>query len=274
LRYAVLDDILLTMETCTIHDKAEIEGFLRKNIYLHIYSIGDLDDFFWHNTVWYAAKDDGDIQALVLLYTVPPTPTLHAMCEPHEPMAELLRSILHLLPVRFHAHLSPGLTEIFSERYTLESNEKHYKMALTDKSHRADVDCSQVVQLTTDDLDDMFRLYEKAYPGNWFNPRMLETGQYFGIRKKDRLVSIAGVHVYSQKYKVASLGNVVTHPAHRGNGLAKAATAKLCQSLTETTEHIGLNVESDNIAALALYERLGFKTVSHYYECMVSLRKH
>lgn len=37
------------METCALHDKARIEAFLRKNVYLHIYSIGDLDDFFWHN---------------------------------------------------------------------------------------------------------------------------------------------------------------------------------------------------------------------------------
>jgi hypothetical protein len=52
------------------------------------------------------------------------------MCEPHEPMPELLTSILHLLPVGFHAHLSPGL----AERYAVESNEKFYKLALTDKS--------------------------------------------------------------------------------------------------------------------------------------------
>ncbi|MHC4119866.1 MAG: hypothetical protein ACYSWO_20410 [Planctomycetota bacterium] len=142
------------METCCLHDKAQIETFLRKNVHLHIYSIGDLDDFFWHNTVWYALKDGGDIGALVMLYTVPPQPTLHAMCEPREPMAELLVSIMHLLPVRFHAHLSPGLAEVFAEHYSLESNKKHYKMALADTSRLAGIDCSQVVRLTADDLDE------------------------------------------------------------------------------------------------------------------------
>ena len=259
------------METCSLHDKAQIEAFLRKNVYLHIYSIGDLDDFFWHNTVWYAAKDGDDIQALVLLYTVPPVPTLHAMCKQQGPMAELLRSILYLLPGRFHAHLSPGLAEVFAQRGSVESTEKNYKMALHDKSRLSGVDCSQVVRLTTKDLDEMLRLYEEAYPGNWFDPRMLETGQYFGVRKEDRLVSIAGVHVYSQQYKVASLGNVVTHPNYRNNGLAKAATARLCQSLTVTVDHIGLNVKANNKAALSLYEKLGFEKVSPYYECMISM---
>ena len=271
MRFDATDAILRLMETCSLHDKAEIEAFLRKNVYLHIYSIGDLDDFFWSNTVWYAAKDRGDIQALVMLYTVPPQPTLHAMCEQHEPMAELLRSILHLLPVRFHAHLSPGLAEVLAACGTVESSKKHHKMALTDKSRLADVDCSQVIHLTADDLDDMLRLYEEAYPGNWFNPRMLQTRQYFGIRRENRLVSVAGVHVCSQEYKVASLGNIVTHPAHRANGYAKAATAKLCQSLAENVDHIGLNVASTNPTALALYEKLGFQIIAPYHECMIAM---
>jgi predicted GNAT family acetyltransferase len=146
-------------------------------------------------------------------------------------------------------------------------------MALTDTSRLVDVDCSQVIHLKADDLNDMLRLYEEAYPGNWFNPRMLQTGQYFGIRRDGALVSVAGVHVCSQKYKVASLGNVVTHPDHRGNGYAKSATARLCQSLTETVDHIGLNVKADNTAAVSLYERLGFEKVSAYYECMISMHR-
>jgi ribosomal protein S18 acetylase RimI-like enzyme len=259
------------METCSLHHKTGIEAFLRKDVYLHIYSIGDLDDFFWGDTVWFGLKDGGEIQALALLYTVPPVPTLHAMSEEQEPMAELLRSILHLLPSRFHAHLSPGLAEVFDEKYEFAHSHKHYKMALTDRSRLADVDCSQVVRLNMDDLDDMLGLYEEAYPGNWFDPRMLQTGQYFGVRKKIRLVSAGGVHVYSQKYKVASLGNVVTHPAQRNNGHAKAATAKLCQSLAQNVHHIGLNVNADNTAAISLYEKLGFDTVSIYYECMISM---
>ncbi len=259
------------METCSLHDKAQIEAFLRKNVYLHIYSIGDLDDFFWHNTVWYAGKDGDDIQALAMLYTVPPVPTLHAMSEEEGSMAELLRSVLHLLPGRFHAHLSGGLAEVFDGCGSVESSTEHWKMALSNKSHLSGVDCSRVVRLTANDLDEMLRLYEEAYPGNWFNPRMLETGQYFGMRKKERLVSVAGVHVYSQQYKVASLGNVVTHPNYRGRGLATSATAKLCQSLTRTVDHIGLNVKADNRAAMSLYEKLCFEKVSRYYECMISV---
>ena len=115
----------------------------------------------------------------------------------------------------------------------------------------------------------MLGLYKEGYPGNWFNARMLQTKQYFGLRIENRLVSIAGIHVYSEKYKVAALGNIVTHPDYRGNGFGKAVTAGLCQSLSEHVDNIGLNVKADNAAAIALYEKLGFEIVGTYYELMV-----
>jgi hypothetical protein len=72
-------------------------------------------------------------------------------------------------------------------------------MALNNKSLLHDVDCSQVARLTKDDSDEMLRLYEAGYPGNWFDPRMLETRQYFGIRIDNRLARIShsyGLSVY------------------------------------------------------------------------------
>ncbi|MHC4424471.1 MAG: GNAT family N-acetyltransferase [Planctomycetota bacterium] len=257
------------MKAQCLHSKREIEAFLRKNVYLHIYSIGDLDDFFWQNTVWYALKEGNEIQAIALLYTELPFPTLHAMSEQEGTIRELIRSIFHILPVRFHAHLSPGVAEAFKKQCEIKSYREHYKMALNGRSFLYDVDCSQVVRLTKNDLDEMLRLYEESYPDNWFNPRMLETRQYFGIKIENRLVSAAGIHVYSKKYKVAALGNIVTHPDHRGNGFGKSVTARLCQSLSEHVDHIGLNVQADNTIAISLYEKLGFEIVSSYYECMI-----
>src|SRR5438093_529591 len=81
---------------------------------------------------------------------------------------------------------------------------------------------------------------------NWFDPRMLETGHYYGIRQDGTLLSIAGVHVYSPRYRVAALGNITTRPAARGHGLATLVTAKLCQELLRSVDEIGLNVRADN----------------------------
>lgn len=253
-----------------LHNKNEIEAFLQKNLGLHVYSLGDLDDFFWPNTRWYALKKDDEIQTLALLYTGLPLATLQALAEQANLMRELLRSIFHKLPDCFHAHLSPGVGEAFEGRYEMESCEKHYKMVLNSHRFPSRVDCSRVMRLTENDLDHMLRLYEEAYPGNWFDPRMLQTRQYFGIKIENKLVSAAGIHVYSKKYRVAALGNIVTHPDYRGQGFAKSVTARLCKSLSESVDHIGLNVKADNTIAIALYEKLGFEIIAPYYECMIS----
>jgi hypothetical protein len=44
---------------------------------------------------------------------------------------------------------------------------------------------------------------------------MLETSHTFGIYAGKQLASIAGIHVYSPRYKVATLGYVSTHPDYR-----------------------------------------------------------
>jgi RimJ/RimL family protein N-acetyltransferase len=253
-----------------LRNRNEIETFLRKNVPLHIYSIGDLDDFFWQDSEWYALKESDEIRALALIYTGLPVLTLQALSEQAGPMQKLLRSILHILPDRFHAHLSPGVGEVFRGRYEMETCEKHYKMVLNNDLLPDNMDWEQVIRLTDKDLNQMHQLYEEAYPDNWFDPRMLQTGQYFGIKIDNKLVSAAGIHVYSKQYKVAALGNIVTHPDYRGRDFAKSATVRLCRSLSENVEHIGLNVKADNAAAIALYNKLGFEITDPYYECMIS----
>jgi ribosomal protein S18 acetylase RimI-like enzyme len=257
------------MGAIDLHDKNRIEAFLRKNVYLHIYSIGDLDDFFWLDTTWYGWEEDGEMQAITLLYTGSDDPTLLALSEQQDVMWNLARSIFPILPEQFYAHLSPKVAEAVGRQCQTKSCGKHYKMGLKNKTLLHDIDCSQVICLTENDLDEMLGLYEEGYPGNWFNSRMLQTGQYFGLRLENRLVSIAGVHVYSEKYKVAALGNIVTHPDYRGRGFGKVVTAKLCHSLFEHVNNIGLNVKADNTAAIALYEKSGFEIVSTYYEMLV-----
>jgi ribosomal protein S18 acetylase RimI-like enzyme len=111
--------------------------------------------------------------------------------------------------------------------------------------------------------------YDQSYPGNWFDPRMLETGQYVGVREAGAIRCAAGIHVFSAQYGVAALGNIATDPRARRRGLAKRATARLCQSLLEHLDTISLNVKADNIAAIRCYEALGFSVIAEYDEFMV-----
>lgn len=261
------------MKTICIHDRDSIEAFLRHNTFLHLYSLGDLDDFFWHYTTWYALIEQQQIQQIVLLYTGTSLPVLLGLTqELTNSMKELLRSIAHLLPKRFYAHLSGDVVSVFADDYHIESHGLHDKMALTNISCLDAVDTSNVIALTQSDLGDLKELYRVSYPGNWFEPRMLATGYYYGLRCGNNLVSVAGVHVYSKHYKVAALGNITTHPKFRGQGLAKVVCAKLCQALLQTVDRIGLNVKADNKSAIACYSKLGFEPIATYEEYSLELK--
>ena len=221
-----------------ITDRSLLERFLRKDPALHIYEIGDLDPFFWPSTRWFGWAPDGPskLEAVALLYSSPGTRSLLAL-ERRRPDAAraLLTVILDDLPDEFYAHLSLPLAQVFrdagwrvtteipSRKLVLDTQafEEHFSSA-----SQTDVSTTpgEVVQLAPRDLEDVLAFYKEAYPANWFDPRMLETGQYFGALTPSGLAAIAGIHVYSPAYRVAALGNVATHPHHRRKGWGTRVT--------------------------------------------------
>jgi predicted GNAT family acetyltransferase len=267
-----------------LQDKAQIEAFLRLDSPFHVYELGDLDEPFWPHTTWYALERSGHVEAVALYFTGTALPVLLALTrQAPEPTAELLRLIADSLPSRFYAHLTPALVPALTVRFGMTSHGTHLKLALRDASRRVasrrvasrlrEFDDSAVERLTANDLPELLKFYEIAYPGHWFEPHMLEVGMYFGIRREGALVSVAGTHVVSVRYRVAALGNIATHPDFRGQGLATAATARLGRALSETADCIGLNVHAGNAAAIACYEKLGFVRLAPFEELMLEERQ-
>jgi ribosomal protein S18 acetylase RimI-like enzyme len=142
-------------------------------------------------------------------------------------------------------------------------------MLVTDWAPLQSIDTTRAVQLGPSDARELESLYADAYPGNWFDPRMLETGAYFGVREGGALASVSGVHVVSRTQRVAALGNVATRPDMRGRGLARIAVAATCRALRADVHHLGLNVDCSNAEGIRLYEGLGFTRVATYEEARV-----
>ncbi|MFC4149723.1 GNAT family N-acetyltransferase [Micromonospora mangrovi] len=261
--------LLTAMPVRAEHDRAVLAALLARDPVLHAYQLGDLDDFFWPYTSWFRRGDQ-----VALLYHGVELPTLLAFAAPGDAgeLAALLVELAPVLPARLWAHLSPGLSAALTERFDVTAAAEHHRMALTDPARLTAVAPAGQV-LDGADLPALLDLYAVAYPGNWFDPRMLDTGQYVGVRDGDELVAVAGVHVWSPTWRVAALGNVTTHPRMRGRGLAGAAVAALCVRLRDTVDHVTLNVRADNLAAVRLYERLGFTRVADFVECGLEFRR-
>ena len=239
--------------TVQLETRAELEPFLRRRPFLHLYELGDLDDFFWPHTRWFGRRVDGELREILLLYTAAHGSTLLAFTDGStRVMADLLRSAIAHLPARVYAHLSAGLADELRAEYALESHGRYLRLALTDTSRLAAWDASEVVPLDAADAGPLRAFYDESYPGNWFDERMLLTGHYWGIRDAGRLVCAGGVHVVSPQQRVAALGNVATHPAHRGRGLATRTCARLCRGLVAVADHIGANVKAGQRGGAAL----------------------
>ncbi|MEU4474903.1 GNAT family N-acetyltransferase [Micromonospora sp. NPDC023888] len=248
------------------HDRLVLARLLGRDPVLHAYQLGDLDDFFWPYTSWFRRGEQ-----VALLYHGVDLPTLLAFAAPAdtEALAVLLAEMAPVLPARLYAHLSPGLAGALAGSFRLESGGRHHRMALVDPA-RLDAVAPAGVVLGAADLPQLRELYAGAYPGNWFDERMVQTGQYVGIRDGGAVVAVAGVHVFSPAYGVAALGNVTTHPRWRGRGLGASVVAALCARLRVSVEHVTLNVQADNVAAVRLYERVGFARVADYDEWVLT----
>jgi ribosomal protein S18 acetylase RimI-like enzyme len=274
-----------------IHDIKMLADFFRGDPFLHLYALGDLDDFFRPHVRWWGLTGpEGELREVALLYDPGSLPVLLAFTRNPEAMRSLLAGIRDELPDRFYAHLSPGVEAVFAGGFHLESHGMHLRMGLIDESRLmaaegrrvsaddvgscpggavAGLDAAAVSGLSRADLAEVLEFFEASYPGNWFDPRMIDTGRYVGARIDGRLCAVAGVHVYSETYRVAALGNIATAPGHRGRGLAGLVTGALCRALRDSVDWIGLNVHAENAAAIACYRRLGFARVVDYNEIMV-----
>ncbi|MFJ4792843.1 GNAT family N-acetyltransferase [Kitasatospora purpeofusca] len=262
----------------SLHDRAALAGRFGQDPELHLFELGDLDEPFWSHTAWYTTSADGPV---ALLYAVGDVPTLLGLARPAhaDRLAGLLHAMRPVLPRRLLAHLTDGGVDTLAPDYRAEQRTAMLRMALTDPSALAPHlggpsnghPFGPVERLGAADLADLRALFTVGYPGNWFDERMLTTGPYVGIRDAGgRLLATAGVHVHSAARRVAVIGNVTTHPEARGRGLAAACTARLCEVLADSVDHIGLNVRADHPTALALYRRLGFTTVTAYEETVLT----
>jgi len=248
-------------------DKKALYCHFKKDPVLFGYHIGDLDNFYFRNCRWAVLKD-GEIREAVLIYTGRETPTILAFGI-DDNFNSFLKTLLPELPDRFYCHYQKNNLEFFKKAFNNQSLGTHLKMKLVSDDYKSNVnDDLEIQRLDMDHKRKLLDLYERSYPDNYFDGRMLETGKYFGCIINGEIVCVSGVHVHSDEYKISVLGNITTRPEYRGRGLATIVTAKLVNELGAGGNMVALNVKNDNIAAIKCYERLGFEIYCEYEESL------
>lgn len=116
---------------------------------------------------------------------------------------------------------------------------------------------AEIVEQGPPDSPQMIDLTKLTKPGP-FGTRTHELGTYLGIRDGARLVAMAGERLKVPGYTEVSA--VCTHPDYLGRGYACVLMGEVMRRISERGETPFLHVRADNARAIALYERLGFRT--------------
>lgn len=101
----------------------------------------------------------------------------------------------------------------------------------------------------------MFGLADMTKPGP-FSLRSPELGRFVGIRDAGKLVAMAGERLCLEG--LTEVSAVCTHPDYRGRGYARILSAAVSRNISARGDIPFLHAFSDNLAAIALYRRLGF----------------
>jgi ribosomal protein S18 acetylase RimI-like enzyme len=120
--------------------------------------------------------------------------------------------------------------------------------------------------LGTPDSPEMQELTALTKPGPFGN-RTHELGTYLGIRSEGKLVAMAG-----ERLKVpghTEISAVCTHPDHLGKGYAGALMTELIGHIRGRDETPFLHSRGDNVRAIELYKRLGFRERKHGHYAVI-----
>ena len=207
---------------------------------------------------WYHSAEGA-----VLAYTGLTPPILFAIGQ-KEDVVELTSQVppgeyqYTLLPEHRFSLVPPLSVQSELEMWRMSYRGDNYEIDLDPDAHR----------LSGDDLDSVIALFaDHADRPDSFHARQLEEGPFYGAYHEEELVAVAGVHVLSESASMAAIGNVFTHPAHRGQGFGRNVSAQVVRGLRRLgIQTIVLNVAKENYAALHLYQDLGFQIHCGYYE--------
>ena len=106
------------------------------------------------------------------------------------------------------------------------------------------------------DVARMTALVQATEPGPWL-PRTAELGRFLGFEEDGRLVAMAGERLRVPGH--TEISAVCCHPGWRGRGLPADLMRLVSQAIVARGELPFLHVLAENAAAIALYEKLGFR---------------
>jgi len=129
------------------------------------------------------------------------------------------------------------------------------RIGVTDTGSMGATTVDPVVSLGSEDVADMLDLVARARPGPFLS-RTVEFGGYVGVRRKGRLIAMAGERLHLPG--LTEISAVATDPEHRRQGLAELLVRTVAARIMRRGEIPFLHTDASNDGAIRLYRSIGF----------------
>lgn len=221
------------------------------------------------NAVWTAltTKQAQHAHTSALARRFPPEMTLLGALAANTAMAfDSLAQLIQRDPVTLYFTSSPQIPAAWEILRAVELHqmvqETEAPAALsphetTPNEAEADKNAPEVIELTPADVPEMSVLYTATRPGRTLCPRIQKLGQFLGLREEGKLVAMGGLRLHIAGYR--EISTVATLPGHEGRGYGTAIVRGLIERIGSRGDRPFLTVRSDNMRAIEIYRRLGFK---------------
>lgn len=129
-------------------------------------------------------------------------------------------------------------------------------------------DMDEIILLETRDSEDMLALAQISKPGPFAIGTPL-LGTFLGIRRKGRLIAMAGQRMQLPGW--VEISGVCVHPDFQGRGLGADLTCAMVHLILSGAAMPFLHTYRENHRAIALYKRLGFEVRTEMHLASVGL---
>lgn len=250
-------------------DTAHIRQLLLRDAIWSVYALADLQPAFAPYCQWEVVQGENGT-AVMLVFTALQPPILFVFGE-NAAVAEGLAT--RHLPERVYVTIRVEHASLLSDYYTWVTEPHPMVRMVLRVAGASDIPAPvptslahsttpAVVRLTPADAEAIKTLYQQGGPftPDYFDPYQLDDGVFYGVQdEQGALSAVGGTHIIAWQEGMGTVGNMYTHPAHRGKGYANAVLRAIITELAaRNVTTIVLNVDERNAVARGLYERYGF----------------
>jgi GNAT superfamily N-acetyltransferase len=245
-------------ETSETRDQAQLLQLLNPQRLFAAYALAQLEPDAFPYTHWWISRHRGH-SSLVCHSRAGLGDATFALGDP-----DGVAAILSIHPGQYQtfATAKPDHITALEEAYSLTGARTMLRMHLTaDRFQPVEPPSDQgvsVFRLRGHQVRTLNRLYGSEGGPTSYQSRHIDDGCYHGVVEKGRLVAVAGTHAVSPSQRIAVIGNVFTHPRHRGRGYATLATSASSAALLRSCDDVVLSVDPSNLPAVRAYEHLGY----------------